>query len=65
LDITTSWQADVSISEGYFRVMKSGNTLKIHCADNIPQEKIKPKLEYVTHAYKIDTVLYVWKNKPN
>jgi ComEC/Rec2-related protein len=65
LDLTTSWQADVSISEGYFRVMKSGKTIKIHCADNIPQEKIKSKLEYVTHAYKIDTVLYVWKNKPN
>lgn len=63
-DVSTSWQADVSISEGYFQVMKSGKTLKIHCADNVHHEKIKPKLEYVTHAYKIDTVLYVWKNKP-
>ena len=64
LDISENWQADVKFSEGYIRVEKSGRTLRVLSQGNIPQEKIKPKLNYVTHAFEIDTVLYVSKNKP-
>jgi hypothetical protein len=64
LNTSKNWQADVNFSGGYLRVEKSGRTLRVLSQDNIPQEKIKPKLNYVTHAFEIDTVLYVSKNKP-
>ena len=62
--VAEQWQADLHISEGHLRVVKSARTIKVLSIDIIPHEKIKPKLEYVIHAFEIDTVLYVSKNKP-
>lgn len=53
------FKGNVEIPIGYFEVKKTGKSLIVITADSIPQNHLLKRLDYVIHAYSVDSLKIV------